>query len=207
MYKVIIKPFFDFSIGFIALIVLSPLLVLVTILLSIANKGNPFFFQPRPGKNGKIFRIVKFKTMTNERDVNGCLLPDSKRLTKVGKLIRKTSIDEIPQFWNILAGDMSLIGPRPLLVSYLPLYSHAQSRRHEVKPGITGWAQVNGRNTVSWDDKFKLDVWYVENMSFLLDLKIAIKTVKKVLASEGISAKGHETMPTFSEYLQNKNSL
>ena len=206
MYRSFFKPLLDFFIAFLAIVVLSPLLLLVTLLLAFANKGNPFFFQKRPGKNCKVFQIVKFRTMTNEKDEHGNLLPDEKRLTKFGKLVRKTSIDEIPQLWNVLLGDMSLIGPRPLLVPYLPLYTSFQNKRHEVKPGITGWAQVNGRNTVSWEDKFEMDVWYVNNLNFKLDLKIFVKTIEKVLASDGISAEGHETMPTFTDYIKQKNN-
>ena len=206
MYRSFFKPLLDFFIAFLAIVVLSPLLLLVSLLLALANKGNPFFFQKRPGKNCKVFQIVKFRTMTNEKDENGNLLPDEKRLTKFGKLVRKTSIDEIPQLWNVLLGDMSLIGPRPLLVPYLPLYTSFQNKRHEVKPGITGWAQVNGRNTVSWEDKFEMDVWYVNNLNFKLDLKIFVKTIEKVLASDGISAEGHETMPTFTDYIKQKNN-
>ncbi len=197
----------DFVIALLAIIVLSPLILIIALLLMMVIKDNPFFFQARPGKNGKIFHIVKFKTMTDERDENGCLLPDSKRLTSVGKFIRKTSIDEIPQLWNVLSGDMSLIGPRPLLVPYLPLYTPFQNKRHEVKPGITGWAQVNGRNTVNWEEKFEMDVWYVNNLNFRLDLKIFFKTIEKVIASEGISAKGHDTMPTFTEYIAQKKKI
>jgi lipopolysaccharide/colanic/teichoic acid biosynthesis glycosyltransferase len=164
----------------------------------IANRGEPFFFQPRPGLNGRIFRIVKFRTMNNRRDAKGELLPDAERLTPVGSFVRKTSLDEIPQLINVLKGDMSLIGPRPLLVEYLPLYSREQSRRHDVRPGITGWAQVNGRNAIDWETKFRLDVWYVDHLSFLLDLKIIWLTVLKVFRSEGISAAGSATMEKFT---------
>jgi len=191
-------------VSLLGLVIFSPVLIIISLLLAIANRGNPFFIQKRPGKNERIFKIVKFRTMTSERDKEGNLLPDAERLTSLGKFVRKTSIDEMPQLWNVLSGNMSLVGPRPLLVEYLPLYNSVQNKRHLVKPGITGWAQVNGRNTVSWEDKFKLDVWYVDNMNFRLDIKILLKTVQKVLVSEGISAKGHETMPTFTEYLRNK---
>jgi lipopolysaccharide/colanic/teichoic acid biosynthesis glycosyltransferase len=167
--------------------------------LHFANKGaGAFFFQERPGKNGKIFKVIKYKTMTDERDASGKLLPDAERLTKVGKFVRSTSIDELPQLINVLKGDMALIGPRPLLVQYLPLYSKEQARRHEVRPGITGWAQVNGRNTLSWTEKFKHDVWYVDHYSFLLDLKIIFLTIKKVLIREGISQEGAATMEFFT---------
>jgi len=174
-----------------------PILLPAGILLTVANRGTPFFIQARPGKNGKIFKIVKFKTMNDKRDASGKLLPDDQRLTKIGKIVRKTSIDEIPQLWNVLKGDMSLVGPRPLLPEYLPLYNDFQKRRHEVRPGITGWAQVNGRNAVSWQQKFEYDVWYVENLSFLLDVKILLLTVKKVFKSEGIAAEGAATVGRF----------
>ena len=177
---------------------LSPLLIPITVLLALANKGKPFFFQKRPGKNGHIFNIIKFKTMTDEKDENGDLLPDEKRLTVVGKFVRKTSIDEIPQLINVLKGNMSLIGPRPLLPQYLPLYSERQRKRHDVKPGITGWAQVNGRNAISWTKKFEYDVWYVENLSFGLDVKIIIKTIKKVVISEGINTANMATTEAFN---------
>ncbi len=181
-----------------ALLVLSPLLIPITVLLALANNGKPFFFQKRPGKNGRIFNIIKFKTMTDEKDENGDLLPDEKRLTAVGKFVRKTSIDEIPQLINVLKGNMSLIGPRPLLPQYLPLYSERQRKRHNVKPGITGWAQVNGRNAISWTKKFEYDVWYVENLSFGLDVKIIIKTIKKVVISEGINTANMATTEAFN---------
>lgn len=182
MYKHFFKRFFDFWISLIALICISPILIVVTIWLHFANKGaGAFFFQERPGKDGKIFKVIKFKTMTDERDANGNLLPDAARLTKVGKFVRSTSIDELPQFINVLKGDMALIGPRPLLVQYLPLYSKEQARRHEVRPGISGWAQSHGRNAISWTEKFKLDVWYVDHLSLLTDLKVIFITIKKVL--------------------------
>lgn len=198
MYKNFTKPLIDFVIAFLALLILSPLLLLVTIVLAIANKGNPFFFQKRPGERGKIFQIVKFRTMTNEKNSNGKLLPDAQRLTGVGKLVRKTSIDEIPQLLNVIKGEMSLVGPRPLLPQYLHLYSSRQQKRHEVKPGITGWAQVNGRNAISWNQKFEYDVWYVENLSFLLDIKILFRTIKKVIFSEGINTANMATTEPFN---------
>jgi len=198
MYKHFFKKLLDFFIAFTALLVLSPLLIPITVLLALANKGKPFFFQKRPGKNGRIFNIIKFKTMTDEKDENEDLLPDEKRLTAVGKFVRKTSIDEIPQLINVLKGNMSLIGPRPLLPQYLPLYSERQRKRHNVKPGITGWAQVNGRNAISWTKKFEYDVWYVENLSFGLDVKIIIKTIKKVVISEGINTANMATTEAFN---------
>ena len=197
MYKTTIKPFLDFLAALIGLILLSPIFVIVALLLAIANNGKPFFFQRRPGKNERLFSIIKFKTMTDKKGKNGNLLPDAERLTAVGKFVRKTSLDEIPQLLNVLKGDMSLVGPRPLLPEYLPLYTLEQKRRHEVKPGITGWAQVNGRNALSWSDKFKRDVEYVEQQSFVLDCKILFLTLKKVLVSEGISQKGQVGMSKF----------
>ena len=197
MYKTTIKPFLDFLAALIGLILLSPILVIVTLLLAIANKGKPFFFQTRPGENERLFSIIKFKTMNDKKDKNGNLLPDAERLTAVGSFVRKTSLDEIPQLLNVLKGDMSLVGPRPLLPEYLPLYTLEQKRRHEVKPGITGWAQVNGRNALSWSDKFKRDVEYVEQQSFVLDCKILFLTLKKVLVSEGISQNGQVGMSKF----------
>lgn len=199
MYSCCFKRIIDFIVTFCALAVLWPVLVMMTILLHFANKGaGAFFLQKRPGKNGRIFKVIKFKTMTDERDENGNLLPDEKRLTKIGKFVRSTSIDELPQLINVLKGDMSLIGPRPLLPQYLPLYSKEQARRHEVRPGITGWAQVNGRNAISWNKKFELDVWYVNNCSFLLDLKIIFLTMKKVFVREGISSDTSVTMEPFT---------
>lgn len=198
MYRQIIKPVLDFFIAFTALLVLSPLLIPITLLLALANNGKPFFFQKRPGKNGSIFSIIKFKTMTDTRDIEGNLLPDADRLTGIGKFVRKTSIDEIPQLLNVLKGDMSIIGPRPLLPQYLSLYTERQQRRHEVKPGITGWAQVNGRNAISWTKKFEYDVWYVENQSFWLDLKILFRTIKKVVISEGINTANMATTEAFN---------
>jgi lipopolysaccharide/colanic/teichoic acid biosynthesis glycosyltransferase len=173
------------------------LFIVITALLYIVNNGKPFFFQLRPGKNGKIFKIVKFKTMNDKRDSKGALLPDSERLTPVGNFIRKTSLDEIPQLLNVVKGEMSIIGPRPLLTNYLHLYNDFQNRRHEVKPGITGWAQVNGRNAISWDEKFDYDVWYVENISFTLDIQILYRSISKVLSSEGINAVDTATIEPF----------
>lgn len=197
MYKNIIKPSFDFLAAFIGLIILSPIFLVVTLGLAIANSGKPFFFQRRPGKDERIFKIVKFKSMNDKKDSNGNLLPDSERLTKIGSFVRKTSLDEIPQLINVLRGDMSFIGPRPLLPEYLPLYNETQRHRHDVKPGITGWAQVNGRNTVSWEKKFEYDVWYVNNQTFLLDVKIFFMTIKKVFIKEGISQEGQVTAESF----------
>jgi undecaprenyl phosphate N,N'-diacetylbacillosamine 1-phosphate transferase len=198
MYKLIVKPFLDFLLSLFGLIVLFPILFIVTILLFLANNGKPFFFQSRPGKNGVIFKIVKFKTMNDKKDVNGKLLPDAQRLTAVGKFVRKTSLDELPQLINVVKGDMSLIGPRPLLTHYLHLYNDFQNRRHEIKPGITGWAQVNGRNAISWDKKFEYDVWYVDNVSLLLDVKIIFKTIIKVFKSDGITAANVATTEPFN---------
>ena len=181
----------------IGLLFLSPLFILVAIGLYFANEGKPFFFQVRPGKKGQLFKIIKFKTMTDKKDENGKLLDDSERLTKIGSLVRKTSLDEIPQLINVLKGEMSLIGPRPLLVAYLPLYSLVQNRRHELRPGITGWAQVNGRNAISWEQKFEYDVWYVDNVDFFLDLRIIMRTLKKVFFREDISQLGQVTMEAF----------
>ena len=198
MYKHFFKRLFDFIISLIALVIISPLLLVVTIWLHFANKGaGAFFLQERPGKNAKIFKVIKFKTMTDERDQNGNLLPDEKRLTKVGRFVRSTSIDELPQLINVLKGDMALIGPRPLLVEYLPLYSKEQARRHEVRPGISGWAQCHGRNSISWAEKFKLDVWYVDHLSFMTDLKVILITIKKVFFRDGISQEGQATMEAF----------
>ena len=201
MYSFFFKRLFDFCIALVALISMSPILILVTIWLHFANKGaGAFFFQERPGKNAKIFKVVKFKTMTDERYENGKLLPDEARLTKVGKFVRSTSIDELPQLINVLKGDMALIGPRPLLVQYLPLYSEEQMRRHEVRPGISGWAQCHGRNNISWTEKFKLDVWYVDHVSLWTDLKVIWITIKKVLRREDINQVGGEwaTMDPFN---------
>lgn len=197
MYQHFFKRFIDLIAAFFGLLVLSPIFILVTIGLAIANNGKPFFFQTRPGRNERIFRIIKFKTMNDRRDADGQLLPDADRLTTVGDFVRKTSLDEIPQLINVLKGDMSLIGPRPLLVQYLPLYNDTQRRRHEVRPGITGWAQVNGRNAISWDQKFAYDVWYVDRLSFGLDVKILLMTVKKVFVREGINQEGQATTTYF----------
>lgn len=183
---------------------LSPIFILLTILLAVANSGNPFFTQIRPGKNARPFRLIKFKTMNDKKDASGKLLPDAERLTAIGKFIRKTSLDELPQLINVLKGDMSLIGPRPLLMEYLPLYNKEQARRHEVKPGITGWAQVNGRNALSWEQKFEYDVYYVDNCSFVLDFKVLIKTTGKVFISEGISQYGHATAEKFTGTIHGK---
>lgn len=198
IYRDFFKHLIDVIFALCVLIVLSPVLVIVFVCLVIANKGRAFFYQKRPGKDAKIFKIVKFKTMTDERDVNGEFLPDHLRITAVGAFVRKTSLDELPQLINVLAGQMSLIGPRPLLPEYLALYNEEQFTRHKVKPGITGWAQVNGRNAISWEEKFKLDCWYVNNISFLLDLKILFLTLKKVFIREGISADNSATMEKFT---------
>ena len=198
MYKKGLKRLIDFILVFCVLAIIWPILLIITIWLHFANNGaGAFFFQERPGKNGKIFKVIKFKTMTDERDADGNLLPDKDRLTKIGRFVRSTSIDELPQLINVLKGDMALIGPRPLLPKYLPLYSKEQYRRHEVRPGITGWAQVNGRNDISWTKKFELDVWYVDHCSFLLDLKVILLTIKKVLVREGISKEGEATTVPF----------
>lgn len=198
LYKIFFKRAIDIAASGGALLVLSVPLAAVTVWLHFANKGaGAFFFQERPGKDGKIFKVVKFKTMTDERDADGKLLSDAQRLTKVGRFVRSTSIDELPQLWNVLKGDMSLIGPRPLRTHYLPLYSKEQSRRHDVRPGITGWAQTHGRNLITWTKKFEYDVWYVDNISFLLDCKIIYLTIKKVFKREGISANGQATVEPF----------
>ena len=199
MYSFFLKRLIDFIVVFGVLVIIWPILLIMTLWLHFANRGaGAFFTQERPGQYGKIFKVIKFKTMTDERDENGDLLPDEKRLTKIGKFIRSTSVDELPQLFNVLKGDMSLIGPRPFLPQYLPLYSKEQARRHEVRPGITGWAQVNGRNAISWTKKFELDVWYVDHCSFLLDLKIIFLTVKKVFVREGISSDTSVTMEPFT---------
>lgn len=197
MYKSVFKRIIDLFLALIGFLILSPIFLLVTIGLYFANQGKPFFFQKRPGKNGKVFNIIKFKTMNDKKDKEGNLLHDSERLTSIGSFVRKTSLDEIPQLINVIKGDMSLIGPRPLLVQYLPLYNSHQARRHEVRPGITGWAQVNGRNAISWEEKFNLDVWYVDHLSLTLDLKIFFKTIKKVFIREGINAEGQATTEAF----------
>ena len=199
MYKHFFKRFFDFWIALFVLICLSPLLLVVTLWLHFANKGGgAFFLQERPGKDGKIFKIVKFKTMTDERDAQGQLLSDEARLTRVGRFVRSISIDELPQLVNVLKGDMALIGPRPLLPKYLPLYSEEQMRRHAVRPGISGWAQCHGRNAISWTEKFKLDVWYVDHLSLWVDIKIIYLTTLKVLKRDGISEEGQATMEAFN---------
>lgn len=199
MYAHFLKRFLDFCISLLAIIVLSPILVVVTVWLHFANKGaGAFFTQERPGKDAKIFRVIKFKTMTDERDADGNLLPDVQRLTRVGKVVRSLSLDELPQLFNVLKGDMALIGPRPLLVKYLPLYTKEQMRRHEVRPGITGWAQVNGRNAITHTKKFEYDVWYVDHLSFALDVKILWMTVLNVLRRKDISTAGEATAPTFN---------
>ena len=199
MYKHFFKRFLDFWISLVVLILISPVLIVVTIWLHFANKGaGAFFTQERPGKDGKIFRVIKYKTMTDERDAEGNLLPDEVRLTKVGKFVRSTSIDELPQLINVLKGDMALIGPRPLLVQYLPLYSPEQARRHEVRPGISGWAQCHGRNAISWTEKFKLDVWYVDHCTLWTDIKVIWITIMKVLKRDGISQEGNATMEAFN---------
>jgi undecaprenyl phosphate N,N'-diacetylbacillosamine 1-phosphate transferase len=198
MYQSFLKRFLDFVVALLGFIILSPIFIIVVVLLFIANDGKPLFFQLRPGLHGKIFKVIKFKTMNDKKDKNGTLLPDSERLTPVGQFIRKTSLDEIPQLLNVIRGDMSLVGPRPLLVQYLPLYNEYQSRRHEVKPGITGWAQVNGRNAISWEEKFNLDVYYVDHVSFGMDFKIILRTIQKVFKSEGINAADSTTMQIFT---------
>ncbi len=199
MYKNGLKRLFDFVVVFLALCIIWPFLLIVVLFLYFANKGaGVFFVQDRPGKDGKLFKAIKFKTMSDERDEEGNLLPDAIRLTKVGKIVRSLSIDELPQLINVLKGDMALVGPRPLLPKYLPLYSPEQYRRHEVKPGITGWAQVNGRNAISWQKKFELDVWYVDHLSFLMDMKIIFLTIKKVFAREDISKEGLATTEAFN---------
>lgn len=199
MYKNCFKRMIDCCLAMLAIVVLSPVMAAVALLLAVANKGaGVVFTQTRPGKNGRLFKVMKFKTMTDERDENGNLLPDAQRLTKTGKFIRSTSLDELPQLFNVLKGDMALIGPRPLLPQYLPLYSKEQARRHDVRPGITGWAQVHGRNAISWKKKFELDVWYVDHCSFWLDLKIILLTVKKVVVREGITKEGQATTEFFN---------
>lgn len=197
MYTNVVKGILDFSCAVVGLLLLSPLFIIVTLGLCFVNQGKPFFFQSRPGKEERIFKIIKFKTMNDKKDATGKLLSDGERLTKIGAFVRKTSLDEIPQLFNVIKGDMSLIGPRPLLPEYLPLYNEAQRRRHEVRPGITGWAQVNGRNAISWDKKFEYDVWYVENINFMLDLKIFFLTLKKVFVREGINMQGQVTTEVF----------
>ena len=199
MYKRFLKRWLDFAIVLCVLLVIWPLLAVIAVWLHFANKGaGAFFTQERPGKDGKIFKVIKFKSMTDERDGEGRLLPDAERLTRVGRFIRSMSLDELPQLLNVLKGDMALVGPRPLLPEYLPLYNKEQARRHEVRPGITGWAQTHGRNAISWTEKFKLDVWYVDHVSFAVDLKVVFLTVKKVFEREGISQEGQATMEKFA---------
>jgi len=199
MYKHFLKRLIDFCLSFLGFIIISPVFLILYIWLSIANKGaGAFFFQERPGKDEKIFKVIKFKTMNDRKDASGKLLPDAQRLTKVGKFVRSTSLDEIPQLLNVIKGDMSLIGPRPLRTYYLPLYNDSQKRRHDVRPGITGWAQVNGRNAISWTKKFELDVYYVDNISFSLDVKILLLTIRKVFKREGISQEGNVTTEAFN---------
>lgn len=199
LYRRFFKRFLDFWIALVALICLSPILLVVTVWLHFANKGaGAFFLQERPGKDAKIFKIIKFKTMTDERDAEGNLLPDAERLTTVGRFVRSTSIDELPQLINVLKGDMALIGPRPLLIQYLPLYSPEQARRHEVRPGISGWAQCHGRNAISWAEKFRLDVWYVDHVSLKTDLNVIFTTIKKVLRRDDINQQGNATMEAFN---------
>jgi len=200
MYKNYIKRLIDFVVAFFGLLILSPIFIIATIGLYFANDGKPFFFQARPGLKEKIFNIIKFKTMNDKKDSNGNLLPDSERLTPIGAFVRKTSLDELPQLINVLKGDMSLIGPRPLLPQYLSLYNESQKRRHKVRPGITGWAQINGRNAISWTKKFELDVWYVDHLSLTLDFKIFFKTIKKVFVREGISSEGQATTEAFNGF-------
>ncbi len=198
MYRSFLKRVLDFFAAGIGLLLLSPVLLTVVVILLFANKGKPFFLQTRPGKNEKLFKIIKLKSMNDKKDEKGELLPYEQRITKIGAFVRKYSLDEIPQLFNVLKGDMSLIGPRPLLVQYLPLYNQQQKRRHDVKPGITGWAQVNGRNAISWKQKFEYDVWYVDNLSLLLDIKILFKTIKKVLIKEGVNSQVNLNMPVFT---------
>jgi undecaprenyl phosphate N,N'-diacetylbacillosamine 1-phosphate transferase len=197
VYKLFFKRFLDCLVACFGLLILSPIFVIILVGLCIANQGEPFFFQHRPGFKGKIFKIIKFKTMNDKKDFEGNLLSDEHRLTKIGKIVRKTSLDELPQLFNVIKGDMSLIGPRPLLPEYLPLYNKDQQRRHEIKPGITGWAQVNGRNAISWDKKFEYDVWYVDNISFFLDIKVLFLTIHKVLKREGINTEGMVSTESF----------
>ena len=197
MYKNFFKRILDFTLSLIGFIIILPIFIVVAVILFFANNGKPFFYQPRPTRNERIFKVIKFKTMNDKRDKNGNLLPDIERLTKFGAFVRSTSLDEIPQLLNVIKGDMSLIGPRPLLVEYLPLYSATQKRRHEVRAGITGWAQVNGRNAISWQQKFEYDVWYIDNISFALDVKILYKTFLNVIKSKDINQKGRATVDFF----------
>lgn len=197
MYKNIFKRIFDLILSLIGFVILLPIFLFLIIFLAIANNGKPFFFQRRPGKNNKVFKVVKFKTMNDRKDSHGDLLPDGERLTSVGRFVRRTSLDEIPQLLNVIKGDMSLVGPRPLLIEYLSLYNTEQIRRHEVRPGITGWAQINGRNAISWQEKFRLDVWYVDHISLLLDVQIICLTIIKVFKSEGITSEKSVTVEKF----------
>lgn len=199
MYQNLLKPFFDFFGALVLLLIAGPIIILVAIILAFSNRGSPFFLQKRPGKNEKIFTIIKFKTMNDKKGSNGNLLPDSERLTPIGKFIRSNSLDELPQILNVLMGDMSFVGPRPLLPEYLPLYNEVQKLRHNVKPGITGWAQVNGRNAIGWQQKFEYDVWYVEHQSFWLDAKILFKTIEKVFKKDGIAQEGQATAEPFKK--------
>lgn len=199
MYRSFFKRLFDCTAAALGFLLLSPIFIIVTIGLFIANQGKPFFVQKRPGLHGKIFSILKFKTMTDKKNAQGDLLPDHERLTVIGNIVRKTSLDEVPQLLNVIKGDMSLIGPRPLLIDYLPFYNDVQKRRHNVRPGISGWAQVNGRNAISWTQKFDYDVWYVDHISLFLDMKIIFLTLKKIVKSDGITAEGHATMPRFDD--------
>jgi len=198
MYRQILKPVLDFSLSFLGIILLSPILLFVALILTIQNRGNPFFLQSRPGKNQESFKIIKFKTMTDAKDASGEFLPDVQRITQFGGLIRKLSLDELPQLFNVLKGDMSLIGPRPLLFKYIPLYTKDQLRRHEVKPGITGWAQVNGRNSISWTKKFEMDIEYIDSLTFYLDLKIIYLTIVKVIKKEGVNQQAERPMLPFN---------
>jgi lipopolysaccharide/colanic/teichoic acid biosynthesis glycosyltransferase len=198
MYKIAFKSIIDFFVSFVILVITAPILIIVTLFLLFANQGKPFFYQLRPGKNDKIFKIIKFKTMNDKKDTDGKLLSDAERLTKIGNFVRKTSLDELPQLINVLKGEMSLIGPRPLLPEYLPLYNETQKKRHEVRPGITGWAQVNGRNAISWSQKFEFDFWYVNHVSFLLDCKIVYLTINKVFKREGINSENSVSAEAFN---------
>lgn len=198
MYRNAFKRLIDIFISFVVVLIFSPILLIVFIILYFSNKGNPFFYQMRPGINGRIFKLLKFKTMNDKVDDRGKLLPDNMRITRIGKVLRKTSLDELPQLFNVLKGDMSLIGPRPLLIRYLDLYNNFQARRHEVRPGITGWAQVNGRNAIEWEKKFELDVWYVDNLSFALDMRILVMTVIKVIKRDGVNSEAQVTMKPFT---------
>jgi undecaprenyl phosphate N,N'-diacetylbacillosamine 1-phosphate transferase len=198
VYKKYFKKLFDFTFALFLIILTSPIIFIISIILFITNNGKVFFIQSRPGKNEKIFSIIKFKTMNNLKNEDGVLLPDNERITRTGRFIRQTSIDELPQLVNVLKGDLSLVGPRPLLLDYLTLYNNFQKRRHEVKPGITGWAQINGRNAITWNEKFKLDVWYVDNLTFILDIKIILLTAKKAFKSENVNSSDKTTMDRFT---------